>query len=528
MGVNPKSNPKKNPSSKPKSPTSASSGSKPVRSKRPKVGDSSAGKPRSNSKPKAVSGPVVQKATPARRAALEVISEVRRRDAYAHEVMSAVLAKLALDPREAGFATRLAYGVVATRGTLDAVVSPYLSDPERTQPEVRDALALSAYEMLFEGTEPHVAVSQGVDLVRSVVPRAAGLANAVLRKVGANLAVAGLQTEGSDAAALASRYGHPEWLAALLVERFGGDLAEDIMDANNQPAPLFLAQLPWAEKFKATVSSLKESGAEPEALELAGAIVAHNSSAGVRSMALERGSVVVADGGAQLAVNTIPLVAIAPPASPDSPVSGDRPTILDIGSGRGTKTFLIAAAASRAGADVSVVGVELHPFKVEAAQARALALSAPFVSFVLADATKLADPSMTQIPASVEAVLVDAPCSGLGTLRRHPDRRWRAVPEEIATLAELDLKLLEASASRVAPGGTLIYSTCTITREENEGVVERFLAGVGEGAFEMVPFEPAEFPEIWRHFVTPEGYFQSVPLAGGIDGHFIARMRRIG
>ena len=462
-------------------------------------------------------------ATPARRAALEVISDVRRRDAYAHEVMGAVLAKLELDPREAGFATRLAYGVVATRGTLDDVVAPYLSDPKKTQPEVRDALALSAYELLFEGTESHVVVSQGVNLVRSVVPRAAGLANAVLRKIAANPSVAGLQTEGSDAPALARRYGHPEWLATLLVDRFGSDMAEDIVDANNQPAPLYLAHLPWVEPLEQTLVTLEADGAEPESMDLPGAILAHNSSAGVRSSALSRGAVVVADGGAQLAVSAVPVTGAA---DRESGVAAPW-TILDIGSGRGTKSFLLAAAAHRAGADTSVIGVELHRFKVEAAQVRSDALRAPGVRFVSVDATKLADPSLAQVPAAVGAVLVDAPCSGLGTLRRHPDRRWRATAEEIGALAELDFRLLESAAARVAPGGTLIYSTCTITREENEGVVERFLAQVEEGAFEIVPFTPEEFPEERRHFVTSEGYFQSVPLAEGIDGHFIARMRRV-
>lgn len=514
MGVNPKSNPK------PKS-NSAKPASRPVRSKRPMGGDKPANAPRKSQNTKPVPAPVAQKATPARRAALEVISDVRRRDAYAHEVMGAVLAKLELDPREAGFATRLAYGVVATRGTLDDVVAPYLSDPKKTQPEVLDALALATYELLFEGTESHVAVSQGVELVRSVVPRAAGLANAVLRKVAANPTAAGLQTEGSDPAALARRYGHPVWMAALLVERFGSDLAEDVMDANNQPAPLFLAHLPWVEPLDATVASLKADGAEPELLELSGMIVAHNSSAGVRSSALERGAVVVADGGAQLTASTLPVVGAVGNASDGSP------TVLDIGSGRGTKTLLIAAAAHRANSDASVLGVELHQFKVEAAQVRADALSAPATSFVVADATQLADPAITSIPAAVEAALVDAPCSGLGTLRRHPDRRWRATQQEISALAELDLSLLSAAAARVGVGGTLIYSTCTITREENEGVVERFLVQVGEGAFEFAPFSTEEFPEVWRQFVTPDGYFQSVPLAEGIDGHFIARLRRV-
>ena len=442
---------------------------------------------------------------PARRAALTAVGAVRSRRAFAHEVVPATIERAGLTGRDAAFATRLAYGTIATRGTLDEVVASLLSNPKKTSPAILDALALSAYELLFEGADSYAAVSEGVELVRAVAPRASGVANAVLRKIAGDRTVAGTETPGADVGAVARRYGHPEWIAETLVERFGATRAEAIMAADNEPAPLYLAHMPFRASFDEVMASLEADGAQPVALDLPGAIGVGSASAAVRSTALANGHVIVVDLGAQLAASLVPTCAGA--------------TVLDIGSGRGTKSLLIAANANRAGVAVNVVGIDLYGFKVAISTERAAALGAPNVTFLEADATAL---ERASLPGPVTALLLDAPCSGLGTLRRHPDKRWQVTPDDVRSLAELNSSLLRSALGVLAPGGVAIYSTCTMTREENEGVVE---SATQSGA-STSPILPAEVPASLRHhLVDPAGgFFQSTPIENGPDGHFIARI----
>lgn len=450
---------------------------------------------------------------PARRAALSAIGAVRARGAFAHEVVPTAIERAGLAGRDAAFATRLAYGTIATRGTLDGVVASLLANPKKTSPAILDALALSAYELLFEGADSYAAVSEGVELVRAVAPRATGVANAVLRKIAGDRTLAGPGAVGDDIASLARRTGHPEWIVREVVERFGAPNAAAILAADNEPAPMYLAHLPFRTTFDEVMASLTADGAEPTALDLPGAILVGAPAAAVRSRVLANGDVVVADLAAQVAASLVPLAT--------------GTTVLDIGSGRGTKSLLIAANARRAGLEVHVLGIDIHRFKVELATTRAHDLGADGVRFALADATRLTPAALAALPGSPtrpRAILLDAPCSGLGTLRRHPDKRWRVTPADVASLAALNTSLLRASLKLVEAGGVVVYSTCTMTREENEGVLSAALSAVVGAA--VSPIHPDEVPDALGGFVDAagSGTLQSAPYVGGPDGHFIARI----
>lgn len=447
-------------------------------------------------------------ASAARKAALETVTRVRERNAYAHETFDAVITAFALDQRDLGFAARLAYGTVATRGTLDEAVSRHVKDPSRLEPVVADALAVAAYELLFMRTPARAAVSQGVELVRSVRQSAAGLANAVLRRVSEDVETFPWGDTETDVAALARRYGHPLWIAEMLVEQHGHAAAEKVMAADNEPAPLFLAHLPSLGPIETPFEDLASAAAGPHLCELPGCVVVDDAAAARGSSAVKERRLLVMDAGAQFAARAA------------LPAAGHR--LVELGAGRGSKSLLMASIAATHSGPVDVVAVDLHGHKLESLRSAAKALAIEGISTVLADAV---DGELGVAEGTADSVLVDAPCSGLGTLRRHPDRRWRATPDEIEALAALGAQMLQRAARLVRPGGFVVYSTCTVVRQENDDVVNGFLAseqGEGFSIDSLMNDVPAE----WERFITPEGWFQSLPEPGGPDGHFVARLVR--
>jgi 16S rRNA (cytosine967-C5)-methyltransferase len=415
----------------------------------------------------------------------------------------------ALSSEDAALATRLAYGTLQTQGTLDEALGRYLA--KKVEPQVRDALRLSAYELLFMSTAPRAAVHQGVELVRSVRPQAAGLANAVLRKLATDAEAFPWGDATCDVEALARQYGHPLWLARSLVEECGFESAASVMAANNEPAPLYVAVNPFAGTADETREMLLRDGARPVACPIPGAFQLEDASAALKGEAIGEGHAIVTDLSAQLVAR---LADVDP---------GE--TVLEIGSGRGTKTVLLQAAALEKGGEAHIVAVDLHDFKARLLEQRLERLKVPGVTALVGDARDLQ--AIAGIPelGTVDVALIDAPCTGLGTLRRHPEKRWRVTAEDICDLAVLDSALLEQAASVIRPGGMLVYSTCTLLNNENADVVDAFLRSDLGADFEVDSLED-DVPAEWRSSVTEEGYFGSLPVSGGPDGHFAARLKR--
>ena len=451
---------------------------------------------------------------PARWAALEALSERRRRDARMRDLLRDAPALATLDERDRALASRLALGTVAARGELDRVIDARLSPGAHLEPRVRDALELACFELLYLSTPDAVAASQGVELVRGVAPRAAGLANAVLRRVGAEdvpalgasrarLAALGAEGVAPAAGAAAASTGAPAGAAAGpsgASDPAPEGLLSDLARVSAQPQWLCEAVLGrlgaagaarWAaralEPPLATVAAnrvrhttegaralLAEAGCEPEVGPLPGSLVLGRPSALTGSGLVERVDVLPCD----LAAQEVVLAA--------APAPGAR--VLEVGQGRGTKTVLLEGAAVAAGGPCEVVAVEVDARKSQLAAARmADAGVAAHVRCACADGRTLAEPGAAGLPegaaGTFELVLVDAPCTGSGTLRRHPALAWSLRPGDVPDLAGLQLALLEAAASRVAPGGALVYATCSILPEEDEDVVARFLAGPRGGDF---------------------------------------------
>ncbi|MCL2818726.1 MAG: methyltransferase domain-containing protein, partial [Actinomycetia bacterium] len=216
--------------------------------------------------------------------------------------------------------------------------------------------------------------------------------------------------------------------------------------------------------------------------------------------------ILVTDLGAQSAVNLAPL--------------GAR--MLEVGCGRGTKTLIWADRARREGMEAKLIGVDKSAHKIEHAQEDADRLGFDEIGYQVADAT---DETLLA-EETFDVVFVDAPCSGLGTLRRRSDKRLRLKPEDIDELADLSATILRTSAQKVREGGTLLYATCTMSRRENDEVVAGFLASVEGADFQLDPIDESELPDAVSTIRSEHGFVQMQPISGGGDGHFVARLAR--
>lgn len=436
--------------------------------------------------------------TPARQAACAIGRVVRERNAYVAEVTPAVLAKFqGISPEDAAFATKIARGVTATVGTLDEFINRNMKTPNDIDEVVRDAMRVSAYELLFLDKPAYVVVDQGVELVCSVAPKAGGLANAVLRRMSESAKTFPFGNPNLSLQVLARSQAFPMWLAKRLMNEMTLPKATAFMHACNTDAPVFIAVNSVKGDFEQIEEAFDQAGSLLEASEdVQGCYRVKEArslrSADVRAL-FEAGELLVSDEGAQTVAQ------LAMPA--EEPAS-----FLEIGSGRGTKTILLQSAAHRAfGHCVPMTSVDDHEFKGKILGERCAAYGIDTVEPLTADARTL---SQKLHEASFDAVLLDAPCSGVGTLRRHPEIRWRLKPEDITSMASINLDLLIEATKMVKPGGVITYATCTVFPEENEQVVERFLKTKFGEQFEI------------------EEQVQTTLTTNGPDAHYAARLRR--
>ena len=400
----------------------------------------------------------MSQAAPARRAALAAVSDARRRDGRIRDIIRTHAAFGGLSDVDRALATRLAVGAVAARDLTDELIAAHLKRPSSLEPRVADALRISAFELLFLDTPEEVAVSQGVELVRTVAPRAAGLANAVLRAVSAL----------------------PLWLLDRIRADRGDEAAAGLARANLEPAPIYV----YAPDVRPIAPF------EPQETDVADVYGLADPSGLYGSGLVQSGSVVVSDLAAQR------ICALVAGLSPR--------TILEVGQGSATKSLILARRC-----DARITAIDVLPSKVAAARKRiARAGLGGRVTSTVLDGCRLSEKNLpSELDGLFDCVLLDAPCSGTGTMRRHPEIASTLTPEGVSELAQLQARLLTAAASRVAPGGHLVYATCSVLAEEKECVVDAFLAG-----------NP--------HFVRAEPDFQSMPSTGGPDGHYCAVLKR--
>jgi 16S rRNA (cytosine967-C5)-methyltransferase len=425
--------------------------------------------------------------SPARRAALHALREVSRgggtlADALASRELDS------LDERDRALAHELVHGALRRRGWLDHVLGTLVERPlDRVAPPVLEVLRLGAYQLLFLRVAPHAAVAESVDLARSVVPRSAGFVNAVLRR---------LQREGAppqvDAAADPRRWlitagSLPAWLADRWLARLGPEGAVARARALLETPPVHFRLNPRVQDAAVRLAAAgirAEPAAVPGALRLL---------EGRLSPLVAEGIVYVQDLGSQLVGH----------------LAASEGCVLDACAAPGGKT-LVAADLGRDRA--RVVAAEASPRRVRTLERLRARWGAANVRVVCADARR--PPFLRPF----DAVLLDAPCTGLGTLARHPDIRWRLAPSDVPRQARRQAEMIEAVARLVAPGGRLVFATCSVEEEENEGVVGPFLATHPD-------FSPEPLPA-WAVSFADGAFVRMEPARHGGDAFFAARLRR--
>ncbi|MEP6696537.1 MAG: transcription antitermination factor NusB [Pseudonocardiales bacterium] len=424
---------------------------------------------------------------PARRAALDVLTAVRDHDAYANLVLPRLMRERRVSGRDAALATELAYGALRAQGTLDAILARCVDRPLDTlDGPVGDLLRLGAYQLLRTRVPSHAAVSATVDLARTVTSAGpAKLVNAVLRKVGQRddaewLALVAPPYASDPIGSLGIRHSHPRWIAQAFCDSLGGDPEQTAaaLAADNVAPQVHLAARPGriTAQELAAVSGGETGPWSPYAVRLGGGD--------------PRAIAAVRDGRAQVQDEGSQLVALA---LAGAPVEGRDSRWLDLCAGPGGKAALLGALAARRGATLTAVEPREH---------RAVLVGQAVAGLPVE--VRVADGR--EISGEYDRVLVDAPCTGLGALRRRPDARWRRQPADIPPLARLQRELLTAAVRVTRPGGVVAYTVCSPHVAETVVVVDDIVTAGGvrlldaRAALPQLP-DPGDGPtvQLWPH-----------------------------
>lgn len=433
------------------------------------------------------------KVDPARLVAFDVLRAVDGGDAYANIELSRLLRERRLPARDAAFATELVTGALRLRGSYDAVIDQLVN--QVLDAPVRDALRLGSHQLLSMRVPTHAAVGTTVDLVKERVGhRPAGLVNAVLRKVGARSL--GDWLAGRP---LSERTSHPAWVIEAFEHALGrpGELEPLLAADNERPAVTLVARPGLATR--------DELGGEPVAISPYAVVLGRGDPGDLD--AVRAGRAGVQDAGSQLVA-----IALA-----RAQVAGADRRWLDLCAGPGGKAALLAALAAESGARTLANERQPHRAKLVAQATRAA--TAGLLGVVAGDGTRPA-----WAPGTFDRVLVDAPCSGLGALRRRPESRWRRQPADLDALVPLQVALLGSALDSVRPGGVVVYATCSPVVAETVGVVHAVLGARSDVHLEpIVPLLPEVADAESAHL---DGALQLWPHRHRTDAMFAVLLRR--
>ena len=463
--------------------------------------------------------PARPRTDPARRAAYDVLRAVADRDAYANLLLPALLAERGLAGRDAAFATELTYGTLRGRGTYDAILAA-CSDRDEIDPPVRDVLRLGAHQLLATRVGNHAAVATSVDLAKDVCgPRPSGFVNAVLRRVATRDLDGWTQIvapdQGRDPSGyLAVRYSYPRWIIDAFRDALGPDAAEieDALAAGNVRPEVVLAlgpsgpsgpsgsaaaaPLPDGERTRWSPYGFRLASGDPAPLVASGRAAVQDEASQLAALALTR-----------------------------TGVTGRDELWLDLCAGPGGKARLLGGLAAARGA--RLVASDLHPHRARRVlDALRRAREPGNYGVVVADGRQVPWP-----PGTFDRVLADVPCSGLGSLRRRPEARWRKTPGDIEGLASLQRELLGTALDSVRPGGVVAYVTCSPHLAETRDVV----TAVTQARDDVTVLDaPAVLPEVpglrgarsRAHSGLDPGFAQFWPHRHSTDAIFLALLRR--
>ena len=446
--------------------------------------------------------------TAPRMIAIRVVERVQRAGAYADLALHHALVQSRIPAADRALATELVYGTLRWRGRLDYLIARALDqDLAKLEPLVTSALRVGAYQLFFSDRIPdNAAVDEAVRCVRAMgLERATGLVNAVLRRLareGRSFELPKL--EDDPLAHLVHACSLPIWLAERWLAEFGPEEAAQLAATMNESAPVTIRVNRTKTTREALLPELRERFPEARACRFApdGIVLGRKGDVG-QDPAFLSGRISVQDEASQLVVHLL------------DPQPGDR--ILDTCAAPGTKS---AAIAERLNGQGHVLALDRHARRLQLVGRGMRRLEIGGVATLERDASRsLADLAEKE---PFDRILVDAPCSGLGSLRRNPDARWRIRPDDLEALAKIQRAILESAADALRPGGSLVYSTCTFTAEENEAVIRGFMATRANWRIASRASAPAEL----RELIDDEGFLRLLPHRHDMDGFFAVRLIR--
>jgi 16S rRNA (cytosine967-C5)-methyltransferase len=440
-------------------------------------------------------------ATAARRCAYTVLRRVFEEGAYADRAFRAEAVRASLDSRDRAFAMRLAYGAVQRKATLDHVLAKLARRPlAKLDPPVLAALRLGLYELLFAaGTPDRAAVHESVELVKQERRHAHAFVNAIMRRASREAPAMLAELDDQTPAGAALAQSHPLWIAERWWSELGPTEARKLMERDNEPAESAVRANRLRTSPDELVGLLEKEGVQartdplaPEAVVLTSAWDVHGS------MPFQAGLLMPQSRASMLVSRAL------------DPRPGER--VLDLCAAPGAKASHLAALMQNEGA---VVAVELDPKRAAATRANCERLGASCVEVVVGDAVE------PRFGDGYDRVLVDPPCSDLGTLQSRPDARWRKTPAQTGALVALQRRILDAAASATKPGGRLVFSTCTINGAENGAQMQECL---GRHPNFRVCDQSARYPKLAS--AGNRAFLQTLPHRDGTDGFFIAVLER--
>lgn len=430
--------------------------------------------------------------------AVKIINRIERSDAYLDKLLDAELKSDELSNQDKALLAELVHGVIRWQGKLDWLLNRFThGNFSKSETHVKNALRVALYQILFLDRLPHyAAVNEAVEFVKRLRgDKAAGLVNAVLRNIIRNLQNLQWPKPEEDLVQyLSINYSHPIWLIKRWLNRFGKEETEKLLIGNNEIPSLMLRVNKLKIQPSEFLSILDQNQIPYQGSSFLDYFIKVKSLSGIAQLDIfKKGYFSIQDESAAL-----PVLLLAPHP-------GD--TVIDMCAAPGGKTTHIAELMSNQG---TIIAMDKYEYKLSLIKQSCERLGLTNVNAIVADSAHFEN-------TPVDKVLVDAPCSGLGVLRKKPDIKWKREQDDITKLTNLQERLLENAAKLVKPNGILVYSTCTTEPEENEQMVQSFLHKHPE----FIVDDASKF--VNKSVVTPEGYVTTLPHRHHLDGSFAVR-----
>jgi len=440
--------------------------------------------------------------------AWRILCRVEYSGAFADALLGRALGEAELERRDQALASRLVYGTLTWRGFLDLAIETFAGRPVTAiDAPIRILLEMALYQIFqLQRIPPYAAVDAAVELAKQHCRReASGFVNAVLRRaVREGLAAVQLPDPARDLAGyLSARYSHPRWLVELWIDELGWEETEALLRANNEPAPTVVRVNRLRGARDACVNELKEAGWDVEATRLSPVGISVGDGSVYGSAAFVEGRVTPQAEGSQLVSLLL------------APERGEW--VLDACAGSGGKSTHLAELTDDAGV---VVALDRRPAGFGHLRRECARLGLGSVHPAVGDAGR----PPFRCPSNLARILVDAPCSGLGTLREHPEIRWRRRPEDLQRFSRIQRRILAEALALLRPGGWAVYATCTVAHAENEQVVEAVLGGGGSA---RVVDARTVLPACSHDAVDANGVLRTLPHRHGTGGFFGALLKRL-